>query len=276
MKNQVLVYTMIICLLPFVSWTQTILVNKKKTTTSQTNSSTRSDKIDTPERKVKYYHVEEIFLLKFGGHKTVYNVSNLKLVPTYDLGPNNKRIVTPVYDNGLPVAETITKSDSSNRIEKYTTLSPPDISEKKDPSDINIENSPIGTSSLMQKEQHVESLTQLNSSNAIENKGELAIANTLKKTDKSSFIDIIKIYEGVAEKGYETLEILKKLANSYYFSNELEKSVKYYSKLFNTTTDLEPEYYYRYSASLKSAGQLEKADAFLKKFNQLSGNSSKE
>jgi tetratricopeptide (TPR) repeat protein len=263
MKNQILVYIIIISSLPFYSWAQKNPLNEKKTEGLQTNSPILSDKIDAPARKVKYYHVEEIVDLKFGGHKTVYNVTNPKLIQTYALGPNSKRTITPVFEKGEQYVETIIKSDALKKIENSAKLSIVDTPKK------------IVTPAPTQKEQIDETIIKLDTLKKFENSTKLSITDTPKKINIPATIDIIKTYERVAEKGYETLEILKKLANSYFFDNELEKAEKYYHKLFSKTTDLEPEYYYRYSVALKSTGQIEKSNEFLKKFNQLSGNSSK-
>jgi tetratricopeptide (TPR) repeat protein len=93
---------------------------------------------------------------------------------------------------------------------------------------------------------------------------------TVKKNATVTNIDAIKTYERVAEKGYKSIEIFKKLGDAYYFNKDLDKAEKWYDKLFAMTTDLEPEYYYRYSQSLRAIGQIEKADTMLEKFNQLS------
>jgi tetratricopeptide (TPR) repeat protein len=275
MKNKILVYIIIINSLPFNSWAQKIPLNEKKIERVQNNAPILSAKIDVPARKVKYYHVEEIIDLKFGGHKTVYNVTNPKFIQTYDLGPNSKRIITPVFEEGEQLFETITKSDALKKIENSAKLSITDTPKKIDSSDLDLENKKIVTPAPAQKEQLDKVPIILNSLNEVENSNKLSITDTPKKVDTSAYIDIIKTYESVVEKGYETLEILKKLANSYFFDNELEKAEKYYRKLFSKTTDLEPEYYYRYSVALKSIGQIEKSNEFLKKFNQLSGNSSR-
>jgi len=85
-------------------------------------------------------------------------------------------------------------------------------------------------------------------------------------------IIIIHTYERVAEKGYKSVELFQKLGNSFYFNEELDKAARWYGELFEMTLDLEPEYYYRYSHSLKAIGENEKANEMLEKFNQLSGN----
>lgn len=99
------------------------------------------------------------------------------------------------------------------------------------------------------------------------------------KADKSyenfAYIDAIKTYERVAEKGYKSADMFKKLANSYYFNAELEKANKWYKELFALNEDVEPEYYYRYSQTLKAIGEYEKADKMLDIFNAKSDNDSR-
>lgn len=92
-----------------------------------------------------------------------------------------------------------------------------------------------------------------------------------KKYDSYAYIDAIKTYERIAEKGYKSVDMFEKLGNSYYFNSELEKAAKWYDELFAMNTDLEPEYYYRYAQSLKSIGQNDKANEILEKFNQKIG-----
>ncbi|MFV5696550.1 OmpA family protein [Flavobacterium sp. LB3P122] len=97
----------------------------------------------------------------------------------------------------------------------------------------------------------------------------------LTRADKNyatySYVDAIKTYERVAEKGYKSVDLFKKLGNSYYFISELNKAAKWYGELFAMDTiNLEPEYYYRYAQSLKSIGQNDKADEKLELFNQKS------
>ena len=97
-----------------------------------------------------------------------------------------------------------------------------------------------------------------------------------KKYDNYAYIDAIKTYEKVVEKGYKSADMFKKLGNSYYFNVELEKAAKWYGELFAmNTTDLESEYYFRYAQSLRSIGQNDKADELLKLFNQKSENDSR-
>jgi tetratricopeptide (TPR) repeat protein len=226
MKNQIPLCTLIISLFTFNSWAQKneISLNDKKMSGSQSNSLAITNTTFEPNMKIKYYHVEEITPIKFGGYKTVYNVTNPKLIRTYSLGPNNKRIITPVFMEGYVQEKIVLKSDTLLRMDK------PDI---------------------------------------------ISISEAPKKVESYASIDIIKTYERVAEKGYESVDMLKKLANSYFFSDEFEKAEKSYSKLFSKTTDVEPEYYYRYSIALKSVGKTEKSKEYLIKFNELSSNNTR-
>ena len=98
------------------------------------------------------------------------------------------------------------------------------------------------------------------------------VAKADKNYDKLAYIDAIKTYELVFEKGYKTPEMLQKLGNAYYFNANLEKAAKWYGELFALTQDVEPEYYYRYAQSLKSIKEYTKADAMMAQFNQKNGN----
>ncbi len=96
--------------------------------------------------------------------------------------------------------------------------------------------------------------------------------NADKKYDKYNYVDAIKTYERIAAKGYKSVDLFQKLANSYYFNSELAKANKYYEALFVLTQEVEPEYFYRYSQCLKSMGDYKKADEMLTKFFKKSSN----
>ncbi|WP_166923550.1 OmpA family protein [Flavobacterium poyangense] len=96
-----------------------------------------------------------------------------------------------------------------------------------------------------------------------------------KKYDQYAYIDAIKVYERVAEKGYKSEDMFKKLGNSYYFNSAFEGAAKWYGELFAMNTNLEAEYYYRYAQSLKSTGQLDKANKILDEFDSKFKNDSR-
>jgi outer membrane protein OmpA-like peptidoglycan-associated protein/tetratricopeptide (TPR) repeat protein len=108
---------------------------------------------------------------------------------------------------------------------------------------------------------------------AIQGYGQKAkIAAADKEYNNYAYIDAIKTYERIAEKGYQSVELFQKLGNAYYFNAELAKAEKWYSELFAMSNEQEPEYYYRYAQCLKSVGKYDKADKMMSEFSKKSGN----
>ena len=98
---------------------------------------------------------------------------------------------------------------------------------------------------------------------------EKELAKAQENYNSYAFAKAIDIYEKIAEKGYESQELFKNLGNSYYFNADLVNAEKWYKKLFVHATDLEPEYYFRYSHALKSVGDYENADKMMEEFEKL-------
>lgn len=96
-----------------------------------------------------------------------------------------------------------------------------------------------------------------------------------RKYTNYAYIDAIKTYERVAEKGYKSADLFKKLGNSFYYNSQYDKSVKWYEELFAMNVELEPEYYFRYAQSLKSIGNIVKANQMLDLFYKKSNNDSR-
>ena len=93
-----------------------------------------------------------------------------------------------------------------------------------------------------------------------------------KEYEKYAYIDVIKTYERIYEKGYKSDAVLLKVGNAYYFNAELEKANKWYSELYATNPEQEPEFYYRHAQTLRAIKEYDKADAMMAKFNEKSGN----
>lgn len=91
---------------------------------------------------------------------------------------------------------------------------------------------------------------------------------TNKVNNKYAYIDVLKTYERIAEKGYKSVDLFQKLGNSYYLFTELDKAAKWYCELFAMTSDLEPEYYNHYAQSLIFIGENGKANEILEKLKQ--------
>ena len=90
--------------------------------------------------------------------------------------------------------------------------------------------------------------------------------------ERYAYIDAIKTYERMFERGYKSPDMLLKLANSYYFNGNLENAAKYYKELFIGDPIVTAECYYRFAQSLKSIKEYEMADEMIVKFNKESGN----
>ena len=106
---------------------------------------------------------------------------------------------------------------------------------------------------------------------AVQAYGQKDVANGDKKYDNYSYIDAIATYERVAEKGYKDEKMFQKLGNAFYFNAELIKAERWYTELFAMNQEQEPEYFYRYSQSLKAVGNYTKANEMLEEFNKRLG-----
>ncbi|WP_091134926.1 OmpA family protein [Flavobacterium anhuiense] len=96
-----------------------------------------------------------------------------------------------------------------------------------------------------------------------------------KEYNNYAYADAIEIYEKLAAKGVEDQKMFQRLGNAYYFNAELPKAAIWYDRLFAVNPQQEPEYLYRYSQSLKSAGDYAKADKVLEDFNKKSNTDSR-
>lgn len=178
-----------------------------------------SDMSGNNDLAVVSYRVEERINMAFGSSITTYEVSNISLVGTNNLGENNTRVVTPKYGRAKAKAVTVNKELPAIMIAAAPSVTLPKLA-------------PV-------------------------------VVDTRPKFVN---IDILSTYERVLEKGYRTVEMLKRVANARYFENDLPVAAKWYTELFAMTNDLEPEYYFRYAQSLKSINQPEKANEMMKIF----------
>ena len=93
-----------------------------------------------------------------------------------------------------------------------------------------------------------------------------------KQNKKLAYIDAIKTYEKIVKKGYVNTEICQKIGDAYYYNANYKIAANWYQKAFSVSTDLDPEYYYRYAITLKSSGQIEESEKYMKQYLQIAPN----
>ena len=91
--------------------------------------------------------------------------------------------------------------------------------------------------------------------------------------DKTYYSEAIILYEKLAETK-PSQEVIKNLADSYYYTNDLIKAQRYYRLLIaNYSTDLSRDYYFRYAQTLKATNSYADANVVLKEYYAKSTNS---
>ncbi|WP_411895449.1 OmpA family protein [Winogradskyella sp. A2] len=84
-----------------------------------------------------------------------------------------------------------------------------------------------------------------------------------------AYVKTSEVLLEVANKGYKSVDLFQKLANSYYFRNEMEDATKWYGELMSLNEVIDPEYYFRYALALKGIKNYEESDKWMQKFNEL-------
>lgn len=85
--------------------------------------------------------------------------------------------------------------------------------------------------------------------------------------DNLSYLKTSEILLEVAENGYTSEDLLEKLANSFYFNNNMQQAAKWYGELMAKNANIDPEYYFRYAQALKSIENYSESDKWMKKFS---------
>ncbi|MEX0287741.1 MAG: OmpA family protein [Flavobacteriaceae bacterium] len=91
-----------------------------------------------------------------------------------------------------------------------------------------------------------------------------------EKYQNYSFSPAIDIYQRVIDKGYVSADLLQKLGNAYYFNANYEKATEIYKQLVDGYgSEVGPEYFFRYSQSLRTLGNYQEADELMAKFTAM-------
>ena len=79
-----------------------------------------------------------------------------------------------------------------------------------------------------------------------------------------------ELYEEVLKKGDTSLHVLTRLGDCYYNNSKSVKAAFWYEKALKyDEKDINPEYIYKHIQSLRSLGDYEKADSWMKKFMEI-------
>jgi outer membrane protein OmpA-like peptidoglycan-associated protein/tetratricopeptide (TPR) repeat protein len=87
-----------------------------------------------------------------------------------------------------------------------------------------------------------------------------------KEYDNLAYVKTSEILLEVANNGYKSVDLLQKLANSFYFNNQMKEAAQWYGELMAMSEDMDPEYYFRYAQALKSVENYTESDKWMKKF----------
>lgn len=82
-------------------------------------------------------------------------------------------------------------------------------------------------------------------------------------------VNVEETYERILNKGYESVNMLKKVGDKNYFDSNYEIAGQLYSKLIAISSDLEPDYYFRYYQCLRATNQIDKANEIFLKFESI-------
>lgn len=213
-------------------------------------------------KNVLHYEVKEIVKMNFGATTTSYTVSDLRLIKQVDLGPNNIRIITPIYINEKLSKKNYYVETKNLKKEVGTNQKPTNLTEIK----IDSKNIVIPENARIEKE-----ALAIVMQNLIASEPYKVVKNTAtgKKLDYIEF-STIETYERVAEKGYKSIYIFKELGNHFYFKENMEKAVIWYEELFAMAHNLDPVFYYRFGDALRKTGKKKRGEAMIDQFNSLS------
>lgn len=90
--------------------------------------------------------------------------------------------------------------------------------------------------------------------------------------DRTYYSEAIILYQKLADER-PSQEVIKNLADSYYYTNDLVKAQHYYRLLIkNYINNLDREYYFRYAQTLKATNSYDDANAILKEYFSKSTN----
>jgi outer membrane protein OmpA-like peptidoglycan-associated protein/TPR repeat protein len=92
------------------------------------------------------------------------------------------------------------------------------------------------------------------------------IRNAAKTNENLEYIKTIDVLQKVAEKGYKSEDLFKRLGDAHYYNNHMQEAQKWYGELMQLNENTDPEYYFRYAQSLKGVENYTEAAKWMQKF----------
>ena len=81
-----------------------------------------------------------------------------------------------------------------------------------------------------------------------------------------AYIEALDLYTKIADEGLEDANLFRKLGDVHYFNAKYKDAAHWYGKAFAIDNNPPTEYIFRYGQTLKSIGQMQKADTYLNAF----------
>lgn len=101
---------------------------------------------------------------------------------------------------------------------------------------------------------------------------DLELARAKRFFDKTYYSEAIVLYQKLAD-DKPSQEVIKNLADSYFYTNDLVKAQRYYRLLINNySNNLDRAYYFKYAQTLKATNSTDDANAALKEYYSKSAN----
>ena len=96
------------------------------------------------------------------------------------------------------------------------------------------------------------------------------VSEANRKYQEHAYINAAEIYKKVADSGFESEDLLEKLANSYYFNAFYRKAAEYYGRLFKLNPNIEAILALRYAQSLKAIDENAEGEKYFKIYQESS------
>ena len=86
-----------------------------------------------------------------------------------------------------------------------------------------------------------------------------------------AYIKAAQFYEAAVKKGNDSEHVLTRLGDCYYNNSDSENAALWYGQAVEKYDDINPEYLYKYIQTLRSIGDYEAANTWMKRFKERQG-----